>query len=236
MSRLPYHVLAVATLGLGLGFAAPASAQDAPVPPAQEAPSDSLASSPASSDVIVGRGDSEQAPVIDQVDRVAAQPTEGQRIPFARAGGDGVRAVRPGALLFASFDSNFDGRITRPEFDAGAAGSFKAADANGDGTIAGFEQNDWAAAVGTANDVLSNPMAFDSDLDRNVTQAEFVAGLRRIADALADPATGDIMFSQLVQPLRQPEQSADRGVFGPPPGNPGGRPPRPAGPFGALTR
>ncbi len=178
---------------------------------------DGPAGGPTGSDVIVGRGDTEPPPRTNDVDRVAPQITPGGR-PFAS--GDGVRTVRPGALLFASFDTNHDGRITREEFEAGARASFRVADANGDGVISGFEQNDWAEAMGTSNDILSNPMTFDTDLDRNVTEEEFVAGLRRIAEPITDAQTGVIRFSDLVQPLRPPESTPGRG--GPPPG-PGGR-------------
>ena len=172
------------------------------------------------SDVIVGRGNTEPAPV-DSIDRVVPQGVGGGERAFASRGADGVRTVRPGALLFASFDTNHDGKITREEFEAGARASFRVADANGDGVISGFEQNDWAAAVGTSNDILSNPMAFDTDLDRNVTEEEFVTGLRRIAEPITDAQTGVIRFSDLVQPLRPTEGAQARG--GPPPGGPGGR-------------
>lgn len=166
------------------------------------------------SDVIVGRGDSEPPPAAN-VDRIAPAGVGPGERAFGSRGSDGVRTVRPGALLFASFDTNHDGRITREEFDAGARASFGVADANGDGVISGFEQNDWAKAVGTDNDILSNPMTFDTDLDRNVTEAEFVAGLRRIAEPIADSQTGAILFSDLVQPLRPSESTQARG--GPPP-------------------
>lgn len=216
MIRLSTLALVAAPLLLAAAFAAPsAAAQEPTTQPTQEAAPQAPTQAPApDSDVIVGRGDTEPPPVIDQVDRVVAPPAPGERGPLGRPR-DGVRTVQPGALLFASFDGNHDGRITPAEFEAGAAASFAVADKNSDGQITGFEQTDWANAIGTGNDILANPMTFDADLDRNVTQSEFVTGLRRIAASMSEPRTGDILFSQLIQPLRTPEQGGERAPFGP---------------------
>lgn len=135
-----------------------------------------------------------------EVDRIA-----GPSVPRG-IGREGVRLVRPGAMLFASYDVNHDGRITDAEIDAGAALSFAVADANHDGALTGFEQTDWARLVGAASDVLSNAMLFDSDLDRSVTPAEFVSGIRRLADTLKKKGESDLVYGDLVQPLQpQPE-------------------------------
>jgi hypothetical protein len=151
---------------------------------------------------VITQSEAEQDAAPDQIDRVVTPQRGGFRAP------EGVRVVQPGALLFASFDRNFDGRITEAEIGAGAAGAFGAADRNGDGAITGFEQNDWARSVGSVNDVLSNPMTFDVDLDRSVTAAEFTAGLKRIA---AQVAAGEISFADLVKPLARPDEQASRG-------------------------
>ena len=141
----------------------------------------------------------EPAPPADAVDHVvgaATRPGGGLRMP------EGVRMVSPGALLFASFDRDYDGKIGPAEVDAGAAGAFLAADRNKDGAITGFEQNDWSASVGAVGDVLSNPMTFDVDLDRSVTRVEFINGLKRLAGQLSP---GDIAFADLVKPLNWAE-------------------------------
>jgi hypothetical protein len=152
---------------------------------------------------VIQKGDADQAAPPDEIDRVVAPQRGGFRAP------DGVRVVEPGALLFASFDRNYDGRVSTEEMEVGAAGSFAVADRNGDGAITGFEQNDWAASVASMNDVLSNPMTFDVDLDRSVTKAEFAAGLKRIAGQVAP---GDLSFADLVKPLSRPDEQANRGA------------------------
>jgi hypothetical protein len=147
---------------------------------------------------------------VDRIDRITGSTTPGGsfRPP------EGVKVVSPGALVFASFDGNFDGSITREEITAGAQHAFKAADRNSDGAITGFEQTDWAASMGDAAGVLANAMTFDIDLDRSVTLAEFTSGLLRMADQIADE-TGAVRFSDLIQPLNRasmdPPGSADNG-------------------------
>jgi hypothetical protein len=151
---------------------------------------------------VIQQGEAEQIAPEPEVDRVLGpQRGLGFRAP------EGVRVVRPGALLFASFDRNFDGRVTAEEIDSGAAGAFAAADRNRDGVVSGFEQNDWAESVGSLNDVLSNPMTFDVDLDRSVTAAEFSAGLKRIAGQVAPEG---LTFAELVKPLTRNEDQASR--------------------------
>jgi hypothetical protein len=147
---------------------------------------------------------------IDRVDRITGSvgPGGSFRAP------EGVKVVTPGALLFASFDADLSGMITPEELTAGAARAFKVADRNGDGVVTGFEQTDWATAMGDSTGVLANAMTFDIDLDRTVTLAEFTSGLRRIADQLAD-ASGVLKFTDLIQPLsRQPEQSQANNDWG----------------------
>jgi len=141
----------------------------------------------------------------DRIDRITgmANPGGPSRAP------PGVKVVAPGALIFASFDRNGDGVITIAEIEAGAEVAFAAADRNGDGVITGFEQADWAAAMNSGQDEMSNAMTFDIDLDRSVTKAEFVAGLKRIASQIR--ADGDLTFADLLQPLTRPNDGPAQG-------------------------
>ena len=137
-------------------------------------------------------------PQPDRIDRVAGVASPGG---LGRAP-EGVKVVAPGALVFASFDRNSDGTITTVEIAAGADAAFVAADKNGDGAITGFEQSDWAASIGNPNDVMANTMTFDIDLDRSVTKAEFLLGLKRIANQIQP--SGDLMYADLLRPLSRP--------------------------------
>lgn len=140
---------------------------------------------------------------VDRIDRI---PGSGPPAGAGPRGPDGVKVVAPGALIFASFDRDANGRITLAEIEAGAATAFAAADRNGDGLITGFEQTDWAASVGSATDVIANAMTFDIDLDHSVTKAEFVTGLKRIAGQIQ--SSGDLTFADLLQPLNRTAERA----------------------------
>lgn len=125
---------------------------------------------------------------------------------------EGVKIVSPGALVFASFDANHDGRITVEEIVAGAEAAFAVADKNKDGVITGFEQTDWAALMASGADVLSNAMTFDIDLDRSVTKAEFITGFKRLAGQIQP--NGELTFNDLVQPLNRLKEEASNEGFG----------------------
>ncbi|MEZ5937172.1 MAG: EF-hand domain-containing protein [Hyphomonadaceae bacterium] len=127
--------------------------------------------------------------------------------PGAFGGGDGLRYVRPGALLLASFDQDNDGFVTEAEIEAGARTSFAVADRDGSGALSGFEQGDWAQRIGSMDDVLANPMVFDVDLDRAVTLEEFVDGVKRLAAAATPPGGRPLELSDLVRtPGRRTEE------------------------------
>ncbi len=133
----------------------------------------------------------------DEIDHVERPP--GQLAPgFNR---QDARLMRPGALLLASYDRNFDGVISMREIDDGANGSFDIADNNGDGVLGGFEQSDWARMVGGGEDVLANPMLFDADLDRQTTREEFTAGVKRLATSVETEVPGVLKFRDLTRPL-----------------------------------
>ena len=147
----------------------------------------------------------EQTVEVDRIDRVSGAGSSGgmMRPP------EGVRVVSPGALLYASFDRNFDGVISVEEIEAGAVVAFDVADKNRDGFITDFEQTGWAARMGSGGDVMANAMTFDIDLDRQVTRTEFVAGFKRLA-AQINPS-GDLTFIDLVRPLSRPGEPSGSG-------------------------
>ena len=166
------------------------------------------------------------SPTVDHVERAANGLVRGGPGGAMRAP-EGVGLVSPGALVFASFDANHDGKVTKAEIEAGAASAFTIADKNKDGVITGFEQTDWAAAMGGLPDILANPMTFDVDLDNKVSPSEFAAALRRLAGQLAP--SGEITFADLVRPLNRNDEKGPPGpgfnlgtltprASGPPPG------------------
>lgn len=110
----------------------------------------------------------------------------------------GVRIVRPGALLFASFDTDGSLSVSVQEIRDNAGKAFKRADVNNNGTLSIFEQQDWAREIGSHDGQLANAVSFDTNIDRMVTKEEFASGLERIAKAYIVDETGEIPFSNLV--------------------------------------
>ncbi len=110
----------------------------------------------------------------------------------------GIRVAKPGALLFASFDDDHSLSISFAEIDANAVSAFARADVNQSGTLSIFEQQDWAAAVGSYDGPLANTMTFDSNIDRQVTQEEFTAGLKRLAKSYMRTDETEIQFASLL--------------------------------------
>jgi hypothetical protein len=171
-------------------------------------------------------------PALAQEAPSAGAPAAGAKVehldptsPFRGLGHapEGVKRVSPGALLLASFDRNFDGKVSRAEITSAAPGVFAVVDANKDGKITGFEQTDWAASVGSQGEILGNATMFDTNLDRVVTPDEFAKGLLRLADEVMGPATAEIAFTDLMKPLTAPQPDDPRGsspaVIGRPAGN-----------------
>lgn len=123
----------------------------------------------------------------------------------------------PGGGLFASFDTDGDGRISPRELSEGTRAAFKAADANGDGQLVALEQIDWAESLPTRDDTLANPVRFDPNLDRIVTFEEFSAVIAQLAASYQD-ADGSIDIARLSAPEPRPERGDRRDVgSGPPP-------------------
>ena len=111
----------------------------------------------------------------------------------------GVRIARPGALLFASFDSDGSLSVSKDEIIAGAQRSLAVADKDASGTLSIFEQQDFAAAIGAHDGRLANATAFDLNFDRQVTLEEFTDGLLRIARTYRGPDTDELSFAVLLQ-------------------------------------
>lgn len=141
-----------------------------------------------------------------------------ERLPF-RFGAEngelnGSRYVKPGALLFATFDANQDLVITEAEIEAGATRAFETADADGDGILTPLEQRSWAGKIGSENDVLANPTTFPAARPGQVTQAEFASGLVLFSKRFIDPETEavDVMMRDLTfepERARRPDRETD---------------------------
>ncbi len=135
----------------------------------------------------------------DGLEDLVRLPGQGLVKPDARAPGLSQARLVPGGGLFASFDIDGDGAIFERELSLGILAAFATADRNGDKRLTALEQQAWAAGLPTRDDTLSNPVRFDPNLDRIVTEAEFDRVVRQLAAAYSDGA-GTILLSSLTAP------------------------------------
>lgn len=124
--------------------------------------------------------------------------------------GGKARFIKSGALLLASFDANHDFEISDEEVEAGARNTFKVADADQNGVITPIEQRDWAARITGEGDVLENSRFFQSAIPNQVTEEEFVAGIKTFATTFAN-AEGKILFTSFtITPASRDSKREDR--------------------------
>lgn len=148
------------------------------------------------------------APAMAQVDddEIVRLPGQGFTKPEARTPRGTPERLVPGGGLFLSFDTNGDGRITHDELVAGTAAAFVKADANADGALTAFEQISWAESLPTRDDTLANPVRFDPNLDRRVSEAEFETVITELAAHYVKDGGHDILIADLKAPKPKPER------------------------------
>ncbi len=124
--------------------------------------------------------------------------------------------LAPGGGLLVSFDANGDGALSPAEFETGLRTAFETADSNGNGQLSVFEQLDWADSLPTRDGSLSNPVRFDPNLDRMVSDDEFSAVIRSLAAPYTDPETGMLDLAKLkrTEPADRPDDEARDGEVG----------------------
>jgi len=146
-------------------------------------------------------------------DDIVRLPGEaGSRSDRAPGQPKGMRYV-PAGGLFAGFDADEDGMISREELAAGIRSAFAEADTNQDAILTALEQQAWAASLRVRDDTLANPVRFDPNLDRVVTFEEFESVLLQIARSYQDER-GVIDILNLLVPEREERRNGSAGVRG----------------------
>lgn len=148
----------------------------------------------------------------DEGDDIVRLPGQGLVKTDAFPGRKAPERLVPGGGLMMSFDVDGDGRISTAELTTGAKLAFAAADINEDGALTALEQQAWASNLPTRYDTLANPVRFDPNLDRTVSEAEFSSVIVQLASAYSEASSGDILLASLTAPERPRER--DRGIFG----------------------
>lgn len=132
-----------------------------------------------------------------------------ERLPLrgGPGGSQDMQMIRSGALLIASFDSNHDFMVTDEEIETGARNTFAVADSDGNNVVSPLEQRAWAARISGEDNVLGNASLFVSMIPGQVSEDEFVAGLKIFSDRFRDEE-GQIYFTGLT--FDMPTRPADR--------------------------
>lgn len=132
-------------------------------------------------------------------DDIVRLPGQGQVKRGDRRARHAAGRLVAGGGLIMSFDADGNGRVTPAELKSGAIAAFAVADTNQDGRLSALEQQDWAHSLPTRDDTLANPVRFDPNLDRVVSEGEFIAVITQLASIYADE-DGDVYVSKLQAP------------------------------------
>lgn len=126
------------------------------------------------------------------------------------------------ALMYATFDVNYDLRISMDEVAAGLVVEFMRADANRDGGLTPIEYQNWSNAVLGGGSTGPYRLDFDRNVDNVITAEEFTNELTARArdyDADEDGAITRAEFIRVIGQARQPGGPGQRRPI--PDGRPG---------------
>ncbi len=122
--------------------------------------------------------------------------------------GKTIKTLRPGALLFAGFDTNNDYKIDKSEIKAGIEAAFSFADKNKDGKLSLVELESWRRlALGSEHASPTN-YDFAPNFARSVSKKKFTEVLQNTANRLDknkdDKKDGIIFMHDLLKTVHMP--------------------------------
>ena len=109
-----------------------------------------------------------------------------------------ITSISAGALLLASFDSNYNFQIDLNEFNNAKLQIFNIADIDKSGVISPFELEDWRKSALGSLDAPPGNLSFDRDYDQRITKNEFNKTLISIFESGDKNNDGILKFSELV--------------------------------------
>ncbi len=150
-------------------------------------------------------------------------PPAGEQAPLGAAYRQSV-FLTGASLLFVQFDADRDYITTRAEAQAGAEAEWKRA-AEGAAVLTPIQFATWSARALGGPNLGPYRLAFDTNVNNEITAAEFAAAILTKFDQFDADKDGALrrpdMSERLPEPVRRP--GAREAGDGPPPG---GRPPR----------
>lgn len=121
-------------------------------------------------------------------------------------------------MMFVSFDGDGDLSVTSAEIDTGLTREFARADANGDGSVAPIEFQNWSNAALGGGQMGPYRLDFDRNVDNTITREEWDTELRaRVGDYDTDEsgALSRTEFVRLVGQARPPVERRRTSVLTP---------------------
>ena len=109
-----------------------------------------------------------------------------------------ITSISAGALLLASFDSDYNFQIDLNEFNNAKLQIFNIADIDKSGVISPFELEDWRESALGSLDAPPGNLSFDRDYDQRITKNEFNKTLISIFESGDKNNDGILKFSELV--------------------------------------
>ena len=156
----------------------------------------------------------------------ASGPGRGGPAPASDRTGAAYRAstfLSGAALLFVQFDADGDYATTRAEAQAGAQAEWTRA-AEGAASLTPIKFETWAARVLGGPNIGPYRLAFDTNVNNEITQAEFDAAILAKFDKYDADKDGVVrrpeMVERLPEPQRGPPGAGADGERGPPAGAP----------------
>lgn len=108
------------------------------------------------------------------------------------------------ALVYATFDTDGDMRISAAELEAGVARELTRADANGDGSLQPLEFQNWSNAALGGGQLPPYRLDFDRNVDNVITAEEFTTELTARARDYDADGDGVLTRAEFVRQVNQP--------------------------------
>lgn len=140
----------------------------------------------------------------------------------------GGQIARPVALLFTGMDSDHDYTVGPAELTAGISSEWASLPISARGTVPAVAMSNWAAMALGNPDALPNHIAFDVNLDGQISEEEFRTRLTQEFGRLDRDQDGGLTRAEMLMDVPLRSQGGETGGMGGrrPPGGGGGRPPR----------
>jgi hypothetical protein len=127
--------------------------------------------------------------------------------PQRGQGASTQRALIPLGLVYASFDTDRNYKVSREELEVGIAQSFAAADRDRSAHLSLVELAAWRELVLGSRDLLPGNTQFDRNFDSRVERAEFTSLLTDLYKSFDRNENGALEYSEMTRPIRQATRS-----------------------------